>query len=98
MQAPDIWIQFGEHIHQDFLDDYPDFVSGIADILRNFSAEQRQELHLFLKELLGADISPDEKLDTWWATEADIFVVTDQIDDFLKQIAKTVEDSLSSSN
>ncbi|MDF1846706.1 MAG: hypothetical protein P1U69_05870 [Parvibaculaceae bacterium] len=96
MEITDIWIRFGEHIHQDFLIDFPDFFSGIPDILRNCSAEQKQELQLFLKELMSANISSDERLEAWLASEANIFVTTDQIDAFIQEIAKTVEKDLKS--
>jgi len=94
MEITDLWIQFGQHIHQDFLIEFPDFFSGIAFVLTNFSVEQKQELLLFLKELLSADLTPDQKLDIWLASEASFFVSTEQIDVFLRQLAEIVDKDL----
>ena len=45
---PTVWKKMGEHLHQDYLYDHPDFYSGITEFAEDLSSSERKELRQFL--------------------------------------------------
>lgn len=91
MELPDIWLLFGAYIHQDFLLDHPDFVSGIREIVGSFSEDQRSQLLTYLAGLVDSSRSGQELAEIWRASGASFLVADDDAREFLRSLILTIE-------
>ena len=96
MEFPEIWLFFGAQIHQDFLIDYPDFLSGIFDLLNDLTENQRVELYEFLKDVKSSGYSNQQLLKIWEGSGAEIFVVSEKINLLFDEIYKATEGKVKS--
>jgi hypothetical protein len=94
MEASDVWALFGAHLHQDFFIEYSDTLSGIRDVLENFSLEQKEELHRFLMELCCGGYTLREKMEIWEKSGASFFVEAKYFSRFLMEILNEIEISM----
>ena len=94
MELPEIWLFFGAQIHQDFLIDYPDFLSGISDLLDDLTASQRVELYEFLRDIKSNGYSNQQLAKVWGGSGAEIYIVGERFDLFFDEIYKVVEKSV----
>lgn len=80
MDIPEIWLFFGSQIHQDFLIDHPDFLTGIIELLGDFSSSQKVELLKFLNHIHSSNLSNLELSEVWRNSGSEIFVSGEKID------------------
>ena len=80
---PEVWYTFGGLIHQDFLADHPDVISGFRLILDDFSTNDQLQLLHFLQSILGNDLSAVEQVAVWEVSGSSISVSSDKIEQFL---------------
>lgn len=52
LRVPKIWYSLGEYIHQDFLEQFPDFYMGLKDFLSEESEKDILGLKVYLVALL----------------------------------------------
>ena len=69
VSIPPVWKKLGEHLHQDFLLDHPDFNSGIAEFASDLSDEELQELRDFLKHLTENEFAGGVLKRVWAETD-----------------------------
>jgi len=65
LDTPEVWYSMGEYIHQDFLLQFPDFISGLRDFFGDASEEEVNDMRIFLNELKKLHYS-DEQLERLW--------------------------------
>jgi len=94
MEIPAVWIFFGEYIHQDFLLDYPDFLSGIKFILHDMTTNQRLELLQFLSHINGNEYQKDELIKIWNSSTAQLVFTIDDISRLFSELFKIVNISI----
>ena len=56
----DIWLRLGAYIHQDFLEQYPDFGSGLEEFLSEEPDELKVELVSYLRNHLHKGTSAED--------------------------------------
>lgn len=91
VEAPEVWFLFGSFIHQDFLTDYPDIVSGIEYIYYLLSNSDKEKLFLFLEELQNGEYSWEYKLKLWEESGAQFTVAGKDIDLLYNEVFKTIQ-------
>lgn len=94
MEINETWTLFGALIHQDFLLDYPDFYSGVMEVIKNFSPQQKEEIYFILQNLVTCDYSPAELSEIWRKSGAEIFVMDDEIKKFLSEILSAASNEI----
>ena len=94
MSMPEVWFLFGANIHQDFLLDYPDFVSGILAIVQDLNSEQLKELFLFVHELIESDHTLRHKCEIWDKSGTMISVTPSEINMLLSEVYSVVKESM----
>jgi len=65
MKAPDVWIEFGQYIHQDFQLQFPDSMSGFLDFYNSVPKEKQEQFRCYLKYLTTANLRNDELKKIW---------------------------------
>ncbi|HEX8902169.1 hypothetical protein [Vitreimonas sp.] len=71
MKAPEIWGRMGAYVHQDFLLQFPDLMSGLIDFLSEEPREQRAELHRYCDFLLRR---PETIAAAWNSTDTNLLL------------------------
>lgn len=90
-KIPDVWLKFGSAIHQDFLEDYPDFFSGIAEIYTNLTPSEQDELYDIILELNKPDYHMGIKGKYWAKSGAEIGVAGRDRYKFFGEVLATIE-------
>jgi len=75
LTVTETWLLFGSHIHQDFLLDHPDVLSGIKEVYTFLSKPEQDELYQILLEINNGEYSTGFKHKFWRKSGADFFVV-----------------------
>ena len=96
MEISEIWLFLGMQIHQDFLIDYPDFFSGVIEVMNDLSYEDRVKLSNYLSDIQSQNLSNIELGKLWESSGSQIFMNGDSIELFYEKLANTVNDSLKS--
>lgn len=91
IEVPEVWILFGSFIHQDFLLDYPDIVSGIEYIYSVLSESDKEKLFTFLQEIQTGGYDWDYKLNIWNQSGAQFTVAGKDIDILFDEIFNTIQ-------
>lgn len=71
MKAPEIWMRMGAYVHQDFLQQFPDIISGLIDFLSEEPSEQRNELKKYCDFLSRR---PEMIVAAWNGTETNLLL------------------------
>lgn len=83
MKAPEIWMRMGAYVHQDFLQQFPDMISGLIDFLSEEPSEQRVELQKYCDFLSR---HPEMIVAAWNGTETNLLLNSDGAKQLLEDI------------
>ena len=93
LDIPEVWYTFGGLIHQDFLVNHPDVISGFRLILGDLPVEDQLQLLRFIQSILGNDLSAVEQVAIWEESGSSISVSVDEIGQFLQIIISQLDAS-----
>jgi hypothetical protein len=91
MEIPEIWFLLGNHLHQDFMVDYPDFISGLMFIIQDFSPNQNIALHNFLLSLKEMSLSNQQLAEIWAKSGSQILIGDQNTQAIYDELLKAVE-------
>jgi len=91
MDIPEIWLYFGNSIHQDFMFDFPDLISGFVYIITDFSPEQTIQLHDFLLELKKLPLDNRQLSNIWEQSGTQILIGEKNTSLIFDELLKIVE-------
>lgn len=87
VMIPQIWLEFGQYIHQDFLSQFPDFRSGVTDFACTLSDERKIEFKEFVTELLNSQPTTSTLSNVWDESGASFYVQDSEIRLLFDEIA-----------
>lgn len=88
---PEIWLELGQYIHQDFLEQFPDFRSGVADFACSLGETRYTELRSFVGDLLQSNTPSAELSAVWEASGASFYVDEREMPVLFSEIAAGLE-------
>ncbi|MCG8587803.1 MAG: hypothetical protein MJE66_00780 [Proteobacteria bacterium] len=94
MEIVEVWLLLGAQIHQDFLEDYPDLISGLRFVFASMSDVQRSDLLSFLMEVTEGKPSAGELAKVWYASGADLYVQESDVQRFFELLLSELKNAI----
>lgn len=92
LEVTETWLQFGSHIHQDFLLDHPEFLSGIQEVYTFLTEHEKEELYQIFLEINNGSYDTTFKENYWEKSGADFFIVGEGINAFFEQALGVIQE------
>lgn len=89
---PEVWHEFGQYIHQDFLEQFPDFRSGVSDFACSLSESKYNDFSSFVVGVIQSDASASELSVVWEASGASFYVDEHEMPILFNEIATALNE------